>query len=215
VAVFVSYTFFPSETIPAANTRQIEGVLDPEPEEPDVSPDSQELAFQKVLEVRNRAVASDGGDLKSVACSKDRNKALVFAFLNIDAKNRARLACADDYLRGISLHYTDKKGEAKNINLGMVDGDAGDSWDSRSWIQRDAQGGLRIFHVSLASVEDVDTEKPLECTVTKTLYSWDAENQIFAETETDEDFDLGLFTPPIGVAPECLDEKGYWKGVNK
>lgn len=153
----------------------------------------------------------DGAPSSEVPCSKDTRQPLVFGYIALDRNTRARLTCANDYLGGVSLVYTDKKGEAQSINLSRADGDAGAQWDTRSWISVGA-GSLRILNVTLSSSNDTDTGQLLECKVTQKDYTWDSENKVLVRSEPMKNFDPRAFTSPIAVVKECLGERGSWKG---
>lgn len=218
IVIAIGIYFISVNTTTTTPDYPIDGVIEPVVEAPEMAPDAREITFSQVIEVREKNINIDRAGLKGVPCSKERTKPLAFGYILLNKKNTAKedtaqLACIDDYLRGITLHYLNKDGELKSINLGMVDGDAGDEWDSRSWITRDEDSGdLVIMNVSLVSADDIDSSNPTECTVTKTLYAWDSEEKFFSETETNQDFDLRTFTPPIGVSKNCLDSDGFWKG---
>jgi hypothetical protein len=172
---------------------------------------ARDIVFKSTLGFRDQSMSIDGASFSEVPCSKNTQQPFVFGTIALDRNTLARLTCADDYLGGISLLYTDKKGEARSLNLAGSDGDAGDAWDRRSWISADT-GSLKVLTVSLSSANDTDTGQLLTCKVTQTSYTWDPENKILAESEPMTKLDPRAFTPPIAVVKECLDDRGFWKG---
>jgi hypothetical protein len=177
----------------------------------EVTTQAGDIVFESTLAFRNQSMSIDGAPFSAVPCSKSNAEPAVVGSIALDQGTRARLTCADDYLGGISLSYSDTKGETQTLSLSMDDGDAGEEWDTRSWISAGA-GPLRILTVTLSSSTEIDTLRLLDCKVTPKQFTWDSENKTFAESEPAEQFDPHAFTPPIAVAKECLDDRGSWKG---
>lgn len=169
-----------------------------------------EIVFSKVIILREKSMSVDGGDFMPVACAAGSSEGAIFGYIQLNDQQRGDLTCAEEYMGGIGLTFIDPDGKQKTIKLVSSDGDAGEAWESRSWIMKD--GGLKIRTVSLQSSNDTETGELLNCAVDRKLLAWDNNVRDFTSAEDTAEWSFANFTPPIGVAKDCLNPDGTWKG---
>lgn len=173
-------------------------------------PAPREIQFSKALVLREKSMSVDGGDFMPVACSAGSNEPAIFGYIQLNETQRADLTCAEEYMGGIGLTFIDPDGKQKTIKLVSSDGDAGEAWESRSWILK--EGGIKIRSVNLSSSNDTETGELLSCAINKTFVAWDEKAHDFTPATDTAEWTPSSFTPPIGVSKDCLNPDGTWKG---
>lgn len=183
---------------------------------PSPSPPIQPIDYQftKSIVVNRRALSVDGGVFQDVPCSADRSKPIVFGNIRLDDTAAGNLICIDDYMGGIQVTYKTPSGENETKLLGTQDSDAGESWETRSWITR-GSGTLAIHSIALSSVEDTEDGKLLDCRASHTFLTWDKNKKILVEKAASSEGKIEEFAPPIHVAAGCLSGDGKWKGKDQ
>lgn len=173
-------------------------------------PAPRQIQFSKEIVLREKSMSVDGGDFMPVACSIGSNEPAIFGFIQLNETQRADLTCAEEYMGGIGMTFIDPDGKQKTIKLVSSDGDAGDAWESRSWILKD--NGIKIRSVNLSSSNDTETGELLNCTISKTYTAWDEKTHDFIPAQDPTEWSPSSFAPPIGVSKDCLNPDGTWKG---
>ena len=155
-----------------------------------------EIGYSNFVSVRDTSISIDGGLPQSVPCSTERDTPLAFGYVVLDGRTKAQLTCADDYLGGIAISYLDANGESVSRDVATNGGDAGDQWDTRSWIttrRHDKQ--LTIETITLSSSIELMDGSLLGCSVARTIYRWDGKaKELVGAAETS---DLDLASSPL------------------
>jgi hypothetical protein len=170
-----------------------------------------EITFSKTLVLREKTMSVDGGDFMPISCSSGSNEPVVFGYIQLTEQHRADLTCAEEYMGGVELTFIDPDGKQKTLKLVSSDGDAGDAWESRSWILKE-DGRLKVRTVTLSSSNDTESGELLACNAKKELLVWDAKTQDFSQAVDTPEWSLATFIPPIGISKDCLNPDGTWKG---
>jgi hypothetical protein len=171
-----------------------------------------EITFNSKMLVQNKTLGIDGGAMEPVPCSIDYAKPTLMGFIQLDKNTKGTLRCLDNYMGGISLIYTDAKGTQQTMTLGQRDGDAGDSWDLRSWVTKDAKG-ISVRTISFGSTSDVEESgAATECHMKDEYFVWNEAEKDFRKGTPPAAFDISSFTLPIEIEAGCLDSQGRWKG---
>ena len=172
-----------------------------------------EIGYSSFVLVRGTSISIDGRPPQSVPCSTARETPLAFGYVFLDGSAKGQLTCVDDYLGGIAISYLNANGESVSKNIATNDGDAGDQWDTRSWIStRREDRRVTIETITLSSSIELVDSTLLGCRVSRTIYRWDDEAKELVEAEASSDLELAKFVPPIAVSSGCVDEEGNWKG---
>jgi hypothetical protein len=168
-----------------------------------------EIHFTKSLVFKDRSISIDGGAFQKVPCGTDPEKRSEIGFIKAGGV-KLPLLCFDEYMNGITI---EGPGLDNHVALEDASGDAGDEWDTRTWITKNADGSeFKIETVILlSSAGEEEAGDQLECTVKVETKTWDNSNKVFNPMIDQGNFETSLFTPPIKVAKACLDEKGAWK----
>jgi hypothetical protein len=170
---------------------------------------AKEIDFKQTLQIEDKAIIIDGGEAVKVPCEAVPQ---LFGFVKIDADVTGELTCKDDYMGGIQLKVKDASGEDHAVDLEQADGDAGDSWDSRSLLSREKDGRLRIDLISVSSSENIEDEKSTpSCSLRETALTWDPATKSFLGANPSGLFNLKMFRSDISVSESCLDEQGDFK----
>lgn len=173
-----------------------------------------EIVFSEQMVVQKDQYAVDGSAWTPLACSDNPEAPVELGYFQ-SGDSKIRLLCYEDYLAGPYLEFEDSGGKNKIIKIALKDADAGEMWDTRTWIKRDPESqNLVLETVRLSSFEDPESEEMFDCNVTLNAFVWNPQSREFEKYQPAEDFDLTEFSPPIHVSKVCLDEKGYWKGMS-
>lgn len=170
-----------------------------------------EIQFSKMIVLKEKSMAIDGGDFMPVACSSGSTEPAIFGYIQLNDQQRADLTCAEEYMGGIGLTFIDPNEKQKILKLVSSDGDAGDAWESRTWILKD--NGLKIRTLTLSSSNDTESGALINCNTDKTFLAWDNNLKDFLPATEATEFGPANFTPPIGVSKDCLNPDGTWKGL--
>jgi hypothetical protein len=169
-----------------------------------------EIVFSKSLAIQSNSISIDGGEFQQVPCSS--NMPGIFGYITLKDNTKLELTCYNEYMGGISIVYVDASGKPESVNIAMKDGDAGDTWDRRTWITKIGDNVL-FKNISLFSYEDEVDKTQLECKVTEELTSWKPDSHKFVVTTNDQALGSASdFTLPINVSEKCLDIEGHWIG---
>lgn len=199
------------------DTDSLENKLNEQAESPaaDFHPEA-EVKFSKQISFNTHQVLLDGSTKLEPACnSEETQEPKSFGFMNLDGKTKIPLICRLGYLGGIRAKIPGSGADTEPFLLSEKDGDAGDVWDLRSWIFKSDNGKTILKTVVLSSSEDLENQQIDDCRILITSYEWNAGAQKFDQIQDDKEFDLNLFTKPINVAAECLDQNGKWKGLTE
>lgn len=170
---------------------------------------SNEILFEKTLQIEDRQIIVDGGAAQIIPCEAIPQ---LFGYVKVDGDTTAELTCETDYPGGIKLNVKDASGESQPTLLQAASGDAGDIWDSRSLLSREKDGRLHIDLISVSSTDNIDTpEEEATCSLRETALVWDRGAKQFLGANPSGLFSLKLFRRPIAISKLCLDEQGGFK----
>lgn len=172
--------------------------------------EAKEIKFSQSLAIKFKELSLDEKDYKPIACAPSDAEAHVFAYLKLNGI-RVDLLCSEEYMGGITLAYSNAKGEPRKISLAIIEGDAGSSWEIRSWLTK-AGKKLLLESINLTSQSNPGNEELESCGAETQVLEWDPKAKDFLESSVAPTKGLSAFTPPINIDPRCLHTDGSWKG---
>lgn len=173
--------------------------------------EAKEIKFSQSLAVKFKEVSLDDKEYKPIACAPAGTEPYVFAFLKLNGV-RVDLLCSEEYMGGISLAYSNAKEEPRKITLAIIEGDAGSSWEVRSWFTK-AGKKLLLESINLTSQSNPGNEELESCGAETQVLEWNPKAKDFEESPVAPTKGLSAFTPPIVIDPRCLHTDGSWKGM--
>lgn len=173
----------------------------------------EEIKFEDSLFIQHKSYLIDGKKKVSFNCTIDGNELGYIRWKDEVAK----LICVDDYLGGVKLIFNANENEIQRefpIDISQRDGDAGDSWDMRGVIERQASGGLRIEVLNLMSTMEVEQlqSKDIICRSYYTTLVWSESSNKFLKAKKPKRLvTANKFDPPTRLLKDCANAMGEWQ----